>query len=539
LSVFVATTNYGVAERVLEFWTRGEWFALTVFTGIWIVSLAALAISAFLSKLWMRIVWSLPILLSTLAGNLAYAVAKAQLSFYDVLLYWSETAHWSDIAELYSNWFALPVAKVLVGALAILLPAGGWLPAARWLFAVPTVPVLIVSALLIAEGGKGTKSLPEQFNTLAMVGVLAAKDPFAELGTHREPSAVSRSRPAITRHVILVVDESVRADFLDLNKVQGTTPFLLSQADRFANFGYAVAGNNCSLFSNLILRFGGVPSQLSESLRTGPSVWSYAQSAGYRTVYVDGQKSDGQLQNGMTAVERTEIEEFLQPSHVPELERDFFIARRLREIVTSDQPHFIYVNKRGSHFPYPKNYPHGEARFRPDMGRGEPSGRSRELLVNSYRNSLRWNVDGFFKELLSDDLANTVLIYTSDHGQNLMDQGVVLQCNSSDPHVFEALVPLLVTSGDSELRRRFEEAALINKDRTTHFEIFPTLLELFGFDPAEIRVRYGAGLLQSLPEGSRAFTYGPIVGWSGRKPHWKTMPANLRDLTENSRPIAD
>jgi arylsulfatase A-like enzyme len=241
----------------------------------------------------------------------------------------------------------------------------------------------------------------------------------------------------------------------------------------------------------------------------------------------------------MTAVEHTEIEEFLQPSHVPELERDFFIARRLREIVRSGHPHFVYVNKRGSHFPYPKNYPRNAASFLPDMNTGEPSGHSRERLINSYKNSLRWNVDGFFKELLSNNLAHTVVIYTSDHGQNLMDRGVMLQCNSSNPHVFEGLVPLLVTSEDRKLKRRFEEAALVNRDRATHFEIFPTLLELFGFDPAEIGVHYGPGLLQSLPERSRAFTYGPVVGWSGRKPHWKTVPANLRDFADVRHPSAD
>jgi glucan phosphoethanolaminetransferase (alkaline phosphatase superfamily) len=339
--------------------------------------------------------------------------------------------------------------------------------------------------------------------------------------------------------VILIVDESVRADFLDLNRVQGSTPFLQSHAGRFANFGYAVAGNNCSLFGNLILRFGGVPDRLSESIRTGPSIWSYAKAAGYRTVYIDGQKSDGRLQNGMTAVERAGIDEFLQPSEAPEAERDFFIARRLGEITSSVQPHFVYVNKRGSHFPYPRNYPRAAASFLPDMETGESTGLSRERLINSYKNSLRWNVDGFFKELLSNDLANTVVLYTSDHGQNLMDRGVILQCNSSNPHVFEGLVPLLVTSGDSRLRHRFEEAALVNRDRATHFEIFPTLLELFGFDPAEIGVHYGAGLLQSLPERSRAFTYGPIVGWSGSKPHWKTVPTNLRELAEGSHLVPD
>ena len=41
----------------------------------------------------------------------------------------------------------------------------------------------------------------------------------------------------------------------------------------------------------------------------------------------------------------------------------------------------------------------------------------KELLVNSYKNTIHWSVDHFFKTLTEGvDLTNVIIIYTSDHG---------------------------------------------------------------------------------------------------------------------------
>ena len=102
----------------------------------------------------------------------------------------------------------------------------------------------------------------------------------------------------------------------------------------------------------------------------------------------------------MTVVERNQIDAFEQPDHLPHAERDFFVAQRLLEIAAAPEPHFVYVNKWGAHFPFAGNYPRESAIFVPDMDEGEAIGASRERLVNSYKNSMRYNVDGFFRELL-------------------------------------------------------------------------------------------------------------------------------------------
>lgn len=530
LVLFLVITNQGVADRFIGFWHRGHGLGLVVFTGVWALAFAGVTIAAFLPALWMRLLWSIPIAVSTFFGVLSLEITKTHLTFYDVALYWAERAHLDDAANFYFTWFVVAGAKTLLGCAGLLLPPIVRLPAPRALVFAPVAPIAVIVAMILVESGRGTKAFPEQFNGVAMIGALAISDPFGESAS-RLPVALTPARPAAARHVFLIVDESVRGDFLDLNEWRDVTPFLRSQRARFANFGYAVSGNNCSLFSNLILRYGGVRERLAESIHTFPAIWSYAKKAGFRTIYIDAQKSGGRLQNGMTVVERNLVDVFEQPDHLPHPERDFAVARRLKEIADEPESHFVYVNKWGAHFPFSRNYPPTAAAFVPDMVEREDASVDRDRMVNSYKNTIRYNVDGFFRELLQRNLQNVALIYTSDHGLSLLDHDHVLtHCNATNPHQLEGLVPLLALGGPADLRRQLLNAAVVNRHRTSHFQIFPTLLEWFGFDRAEVRAIYGPGLLEPAVPATAAFSFGPIAGGEELEVRWRSMPADLREL---------
>lgn len=520
----MSATNHEVAARIVEFWGRAHWTGLAVFAAIWLAALAVLLITAFSVSRLVRVLWSLPIALSAFLGHLAYSITGHHLAFYDVVLYASEQAHWGDVLRLYSSWIESAVAWVGVGLL------GFWLPPRRALriplgsALAPALPLGLIAGLLLGEAGKGTRALPEQFSPLTMLLVAAVQRPFQSTSP-REIVASGPEQPPLTEDVFLVIDESVRADFIDPNGARGVTPFLASRSGEFANFGYAVSGNNCSLFSNLILRYGGTPESLTQTLRSGPSIWAWAHAAGFRTVYIDAQLEGGRLQNGMTLGERNEIDELIQ-LEAPITERDERAADLLATFSRDGTRTFALVNKWGSHFPYAQNYPADAAPFQPAMAPDEPIGGDRERLLGAYRNSVLWTTDRFFERLLKADVGASALIYTSDHGQNLLERGVVTHCSAVDPYPLEGVVPLLVLAGPAELRERFSHAAARGLDRASHFEIFPTLLELFGFDPAR-RARYGPSLLDPRrDESARGFTYGPVIG-PAREPLWRVVSPEL------------
>jgi len=527
----VISTNHEVAGRCAELWERGHWPGLAVFTAIWLMSLAALVCIAFSRPFKWRALWAIPIATSAFLGDLAHAITGHHLAFYDVVLYASERARWGDALTLYSSWFLSALADSIPGLVGICLAPRRALTSrhAAWM---PLLPLASIACLIYVEAGRGTRALPEQFGPLAMLVVAGTQHPL-ELAAPRESVDSPPEHSPRAHDVFLVIDESVRADFVDLNGAHDVTPFLASHSSEVANFGYAVSGSNCSLFANLILRFGGTRSSLAETLRSGPSIWAWAHAAGFDTVYVDAQLSDGRLQNGMTVGERREIDELVQLGDHPIPQRDVRAAKFLRSLAFDGRRSFAIVNKWGSHFPFARNHPLQDAHFKPAMGPGEALGVERVRLLNSYRNSVRWTTDGFFRILLETDLGDSIVIYTSDHGQNLLDRGIVTHCSSRDPHPLEGVVPILVVGGPAELREAFAQAARQNLDRASHLEIFPTLLELFGFD-ATRRMRYGPSLLDARTPGALpAFSYGPVIGLA-RDPQWLELGGDLRALAQRS-----
>lgn len=311
--------------------------------------------------------------------------------------------------------------------------------------------------------------------------------------------------------VVFIMDESVRGDYLTLgNPTLDTTPYLSQFGPMLVNFGVAISGHNCSSYSRYILRYGArieeLPKQLFAGLNlAGPNIWQYAKAAGFKTVYLDGFSGLLRLHSGMSLQEASLIDRYVTiPKMVPH-EFDACVAERLVEALADPAPAFIYVDKYGVHAPYDDKFP-------PDcMIYRAPEGASRrELLITAYKNAIRWNVDAFFQRFLDKvDLATTALIYTSDHGQSLLDGGYSLCHCSTGPEIAdgEALVPLFAVVGEQGLRSALAKASRRLKDRASHFEIFPTLLITFGYRPDAVESRYGTGLF-GLPNDWRKFLSG-------------------------------
>src|SRR5438046_3398232 len=342
------------------------------------------------------------------------------------------------------------------------------------------------------RAGGGTHALPQQFTPVAMTMLLAAKTAAWEPAVRREVRVDPVARPS-ARHIVILVDESVRGDYLDFAPGNPYTPNLPGLRDRVADFGLASSGGNCGQYSNAILRLGGARNDLIHTMRTNPFIWQYARKAGFRTMYIDAQapedKNTGRLQNYMTVEEVKWIDEFVVIQNTSSPTLDFKALEMVGEKLKGDTPHFIYVNKNGAHFPYDKTYPADAVRFRPTMSEAD-GGNTMAARINSYRNSVSWSVDGFLRKLFEIDLSHSAVFYTSDHGQQF-DPARLTHCTVSDPDPREGLVRLLLISGDPDLKSRFAEAAAINYDRASHFAIFPTVLQIMGYPLGFVRETFG------------------------------------------------
>jgi glucan phosphoethanolaminetransferase (alkaline phosphatase superfamily) len=310
--------------------------------------------------------------------------------------------------------------------------------------------------------------------------------------------------------IVLIVDESIRADILEINGYEkNTTPYLRSLDTGIVNFGLASSSSNCSHYSNLILRTGlkkeEIPDHNQLTLKQ-PSIWQFTRKAGFYNVYLDAQSAEewGNYQNFMNEHETSYIDELIRVRQKIAYKSDGVAREKLMDFLKQPGKIFIVLNKYGLHFPYFRSYPIEYNIFIPALKLGEPMN-DREKTLNSFMNGIRWSVDDWFKGLLAEsaELKSYVIIYTSDHGQNIVDDGTLATHCRPRANRFEGIVPMIVFSNDAAILKRFKAVQMASYNRTNHFQIFPTLISLAGYKDSWIRSHYGTTLGEhpsTLPE---------------------------------------
>lgn len=411
-------------------------------------------------------------------------------------------------------------------------------------YGLPVAIFVAVVGLLFWRGGDGGKGLPHSL-VGAAYATLAGYDEVTRFGGERRDPGISHVSKAKVRNIVLIIDESIAGGYLTINNPRGVAEALSDtpQGVTLSNYGVAASISGCSAGANQALRYGGTRDNYREILAEYPSIWSYAKRADLRTIYIDGQRSGGAYQNNMDDAERAEIDEFIQFDDVPMVDRDMAIAGELAAQLAEEDPKLILVNKVGAHFPIHDKYPDEFLKHEPVLPRGGYAdvadtgdrtgfgGTAAEWqrYRNSYRNTLDWNVGEFFQRLYaSADLSDAVILYTSDHGQVLHEDGspgLTTHCSAEPPHE-EGAVPLLVVQGSEMEEFDFAEWSGKNRDRSSHYMIFPTLLRLMGFDPSGIRHEYGTSLVE--PSRDPMTFNRRFNARFGAEPQWREVePGNL------------
>src|SRR3546814_11933645 len=110
----------------------------------------------------------------------------------------------------------------------------------------------------------------------------------------RQSVRLRQARRPLSRNIILIVDESVAGQYLDINSPTGV-PTPLSGIWPFAriyNYGLAASVTNCSVGSNVTLRYGGTRKDYQRHNGTQPSIWANARKAGLRPGATSNQRTD-------------------------------------------------------------------------------------------------------------------------------------------------------------------------------------------------------------------------------------------------------
>ena len=538
LSVLAGAQEF-IRRFVTLFETGNQLIALAAFCILLVLCILSLVGAGLIRNGILR--WSLAVFLA--AGSMmvdSYQWVVGDFMDYEAFITMIQSAeNIGEAAAQHGEVITLAVGKSI-----ILLVGIGLKPAVtQGIFAVLlkllSVPIiLMLTLMLFFRGGEGASGLPSSHSGLSY-GLLYGYEYLTQDHSPREAITIKPRRPKPAADIVLIVDESIAGAYLDINSKTGVYSGLANPKTKVPvhNFGLAAAITNCSVGANVTLRYGGTRDNYRETIKSKPSIWAYAKAVNLETIYIDAQRTGGVYQNLMDDAERALIDKWDQFDEVSVLYRDQAVAGRLADYLNDEKQQFILVNKVGAHFPVSDKCPNSHARYAPmlkrqftDVSEAPPDnldGRQSNWVLyrNSYRNTLLWNVGGFFDRLFAkSEIGDAMVIYTSDHGQTFHERGEYGEAThcTSNPEIEEGVVPLILIGGPSSEQARWAKAAKANHDKLSNYRIFPTLLGAMGYAKRDIEEVYGFDLSSNEPD---PFTFN--VNFNARlggDPIWMHIP---------------
>lgn len=277
--------------------------------------------------------------------------------------------------------------------------------------------------------------------------------------------------------VVYVLGESLRYDHLGLNGYsRNTTPMLSSMRSELLSFTDVAASANWTNAAIPLLTTW-------QSGNANVSIVQTYKEAGFRTAWLSNQ-------NGYGAGRSADVLEYGVDSQDFHMRTDANLLPMFTSFLRqAGSRQFAVLHMQGSHIPYEERYDAASRVFTPtmlDLGIETPRARDKAATVNSYDNTVV-ETDRFLASVIGElrkENRPAILVYTSDHGENLFDDERELFMHTQrPPTVADIHVPLIVWMNPA-YRQRFPQLAKTlaanRKRKISHSNMFPTMLEVGG-----------------------------------------------------------
>ena len=288
---------------------------------------------------------------------------------------------------------------------------------------------------------------------------------------------------------VMVIGETARAEnFGILGYNRPTTP-RMSAADGVVAFREAYTQSNTT-HKSVPMLLSAASAVDFDRLYAQKGVLAAFGEAGFHTAFISNQRPNHSFIDflgGEADVCRFLKEESDEDANVPDCALVDVLARLIKE---TQGNLFVVLHTYGSHFRYNERYPESMRRWTPD-GPDDAVASNREALINAYDNTILYT-DRLLGDII-DTLAATgvsaAMLYASDHGENIFDDGKGLFLHASPrPSAHELHVPMIAWTSQRhrELRPDVSEALEANSSRRvlTSASLFHTMLHLGGVETA-------------------------------------------------------
>lgn len=292
------------------------------------------------------------------------------------------------------------------------------------------------------------------------------------------------------RVIIIVIGETARKHNFSLYGYERETNPRLGKESRLIQMNNAETPYNNTIMAYTVFLSRATPDNFDRYLKE-PSIIKAFSEAGFYTAYISNQSLIYvSLYQAYAEQADTILNLYTSMTmHSPDDRILPVFAETLQQF--KDQDLCVVIHSMGSHFRYNVRYPKRFDHFTPSIGDDLDlafiSEKQRKELINAYDNSILFT-DYFLAELINelnkDTVSASLLMYASDHGENIFDdENKKFAHGGSNPSRFESEIPLFFWRSEQydQLFPEKVENLKANQDKpvnTAHF--FPTILDLSG-----------------------------------------------------------
>ena len=287
---------------------------------------------------------------------------------------------------------------------------------------------------------------------------------------------------------VMVVGETSRALNWQLYGYERETNPLLVQQSGLVAFPKVLTESNTT-HKSVPMLLSDVTACSYDSIYHRKGIITAFKEAGFRTAFFSNQRFNHSFIDffGMEADTYDFIKEDSQDSQYNPSDDELLMLVE-KELEKGNRKQFIVLHTYGSHFNYRERYPETAAFFLPDFP-VDAEVKYKDNLMNAYDNSIRYT-DNFLARiihLLKQQQVDASMLYTSDHGEDIFDDGRHLFLHASPvPSYYQLHVPLLLWTSDSyrEEYPGIEKAASMNRQKniSSSISFFQTMMELAGIE---------------------------------------------------------
>lgn len=288
---------------------------------------------------------------------------------------------------------------------------------------------------------------------------------------------------------VLVIGETSRADNWQLGGYKRPTNPMLSKRSDIVYFPYAVSESNTTHKSVPLMLSPLTADNFADSLNTVKSIISAFRQSGFSTVYLSNQQRNHSYIDYFGDEADTTI--FIKDKNDQCYDHD--LLKPMTELINKNmqegkRKQFIVLHTYGSHFDYKDRITKEYETFKP-CDNYQANAESRATLMNAYDNTIAYT-DGLLNsiiESLSLLDANAVMLYTSDHGEDIFDDTRHRFLHASPvPTYYQLHVPFLLWMNNNYLTANpgVYEVAKENSKKTVSSSraVYHTLEELAGLN---------------------------------------------------------